>query len=251
MSELENIKDSQEVETIPTDNTTNDVEENVEQSTGEVSGEVSGEVTEPEVTEVPVVEEEQPLEEPQPIQQVDGLYYYDKLYEDGHLGQFTESTALAYAMGWQDNIIEQVNTEKGYNGWTYVKGKAPVKGLDLVKAEKLNEISAIADAFEQMKCDSMYVTSSLGFRVNADRRSLQNIENMVTLGESQQFKDYDNTFHYLSVDELKIIANEIIINGLNLYSQKFAMQQAVTSATEVETIANLDLTFNMMDFSTN
>ena len=51
MSELENIKDSQEVETIPTENTTNDVEENVEQSIGEVSGEVSsevsGEVTEP------------------------------------------------------------------------------------------------------------------------------------------------------------------------------------------------------------
>ena len=48
MSELENIENNQEVETIPTDNTTNDVEENVEQSTGEVSGEVSGEVTEPE-----------------------------------------------------------------------------------------------------------------------------------------------------------------------------------------------------------
>ena len=233
MSELENIENSQEVETIPTDNTTN-----VEQSTSDN-----------EVIEVPVVEEEQPLEEPQPIEQVEGVYYYDVMYDDGHLGQFTESTALAYAMGWQDNIIEQVNTEKGYNGWTYVKGKAPVKGLDLVKAETLNEISAVADAFEQMKCDTMFVTSSLGFRVNADRRSLQNIENMITIGESQQFKDYDNTFHYLSVDELKIIANEIIINGLNLYSQKFTMQQAVTSATEVEAIANLDLTFNMMDFT--
>ena len=52
MSELENIDNSQEVETIPTENTTNDVEENVEQSTGEVSGEVSGEVTEPEAIEV-------------------------------------------------------------------------------------------------------------------------------------------------------------------------------------------------------
>lgn len=39
MSELENIDNSQEVETIPTD-----LQENVEQSTGEVSGEVSGEV---------------------------------------------------------------------------------------------------------------------------------------------------------------------------------------------------------------
>ena len=44
MSEQENIDNSQEVETIPTDNTTKDLQENVEQSTGEVSGEVSGEV---------------------------------------------------------------------------------------------------------------------------------------------------------------------------------------------------------------
>ena len=46
MSELENIENSQEVETIPTDNTTNDLQENVEETTGEVSGEVSGEVPE-------------------------------------------------------------------------------------------------------------------------------------------------------------------------------------------------------------
>lgn len=249
MSELENIENVEEVETTPTETTTEELQENVEQSTGEVSGEVSGEVTEPEDIEVPVVEEEQPLEEPQPIQQVDGLYYYDKLYEDGHLGQFTESTALAYAMGWQDNIIEQVNTEKGYNGWTYVKGKAPVKGLDLVKAEKLNEISAIADAFEQMKCEDMYITSSLGFRVNADRRSLQNVENMVALGESQTFKDYDNQFHYLSADELKTISHEIIVNGLNLYNQKFTMQQQIATATDYDTVANVEIEFKMMDFT--
>ena len=45
MSELENIENVKEVETIPTDNK---LQENVEQSTGEVSGEV----TEPEVIEV-------------------------------------------------------------------------------------------------------------------------------------------------------------------------------------------------------
>ena len=43
MSELENIENNQEVETIPTDNTTEELQE---QSTGEVSGEVSGEVPE-------------------------------------------------------------------------------------------------------------------------------------------------------------------------------------------------------------
>ena len=35
MSENENIENNQEVETIPTDNTTNDLQENVEQSTSD------------------------------------------------------------------------------------------------------------------------------------------------------------------------------------------------------------------------
>ena len=53
MSELENIENVEDLETIPTDNTTEELQENVEETTGEVSGEVSGEVTEPEVIEVP------------------------------------------------------------------------------------------------------------------------------------------------------------------------------------------------------
>jgi hypothetical protein len=48
MENLENIQSSQEVETIPTDSTQEELQENVEETTGEVSGEVSGEVTEPE-----------------------------------------------------------------------------------------------------------------------------------------------------------------------------------------------------------
>lgn len=207
------------------------------------------EVNNEEIVDDEEIQEEQPLDEPQPIEQVAGVYYYDVMYDDGHIGQFTESTALAYSFGWQDNVIAQSDTERGYNGWLYVKGKAPVKGLDLLKAEKLAEISAVADAFEQMKCDTMFVTSSLGFRVNADRRSLQNIENMVSLGESQQFKDYDNTFHYLSAEELKVIAHEIILNGLNLYSQKFAMQQQIATATDYDTVANFEVEFKMMDFT--
>ena len=50
--ELENIENVEEVETIPTDNTTEELQENVEQSTGEVSGEVSGEVPEDNSAEI-------------------------------------------------------------------------------------------------------------------------------------------------------------------------------------------------------
>ena len=51
--ELENIENTEEVEVIPTSDTTEELQENVEETTGEDSGEVSGEVSEPVVIEVP------------------------------------------------------------------------------------------------------------------------------------------------------------------------------------------------------
>ena len=37
------------------------------------------------------------------MKQVPNTYYYEKLYDDKHLGSFTENTAVAYQLGWQDN----------------------------------------------------------------------------------------------------------------------------------------------------
>lgn len=71
------------------------------------------------------VEQENQVQE---IVQVDNTYYYDKLYDDKHLGSFTESTRLAYELGWQDNHVLITDTEVSEkNGWTYLKGYAPKK----------------------------------------------------------------------------------------------------------------------------
>lgn len=72
------------------------------------------------------------------IEQVLNTYYYDKLYEDNHLGSFTESTKLAYDLGWQDNTVAITETEVSeVNGWTYLKGYAPKKSEE----QKLNELA--------------------------------------------------------------------------------------------------------------
>ena len=79
-------------------------------------------------------------EEQQEIEQVANTYYYDKLYEDNHLGSFTESTKLAYDLGWQDNTVAITDTEvSDLNGWTYLKGYAPKKSEE----QKLNELASI------------------------------------------------------------------------------------------------------------
>ena len=78
-------------------------------------------------------------EQVQEIEQVENTYYYDKLYDDKHLGSFTESTKLAYELGWQDNHVLMSDTEvSDLTGWTYLKGYAPKKSEE----QKLNELAS-------------------------------------------------------------------------------------------------------------
>ena len=71
------------------------------------------------------------------IEQVPNTYYYDKMYDDKHLGSFTESTQLAYQLGWQDNTVAITDTEVSeLNGWTYLKGYAPKKTESMILIEQ-------------------------------------------------------------------------------------------------------------------
>ena len=84
------------------------------------------------------LEQELETQEQQEIEQVANTYYYDKIYEDYHLGSFTESTKLAYDLGWQDNTVAISDTEvSDLTGWTYLKGYAPKK----TEEQKLNELA--------------------------------------------------------------------------------------------------------------
>lgn len=212
----------------------------------------NGSETSENVSEIP--EHEIPEPEPQPNPWDDApenVYFYEKMYPDGHLGSFTQSAELAYKSGWDlENCIAIEETQQSdINGWTYRKSECPMKGLTEKKQDKLRELSRYADRFEQNKCDEMYVTSSLGFRANADRRSLQNVSNLIDIGEATQFKDYDDQFHLLGVQDLQALAIEIKKNGANLYSQKFTMQYQIANCQTESEVENFTIQFSMLDFS--
>ena len=88
------------------------------------------------------VEQIEPIESPleqevQVIEQVPNTYYSDKLYDDKHLGSFTENTQLAYQLGWQDNTVAITDTEVSeVNGWVYLKGYAPQKTESMILIEQ-------------------------------------------------------------------------------------------------------------------
>lgn len=238
-----------------TDNLTNPESENIEsvlEGSENVSDNPENQDSE-NVSEIPE-EPEIPEPEPQPNPWDDApenVYFYEKMYPDGHLGSFTRSAELAYKSGWNlENCIAIEDTQQSdINGWTYRKSECPMKGLTEKKQDKLRELSRYADRFEQNKCDEMYVVSSLGFRANADRRSLQNVSNLIDIGEATQFKDYDDQFHLLGVQDLETLGLEIKKNGANLYSQKFTMQYQIANCQTESEVENFTIQFSMLDFS--
>lgn len=109
--------------------------------------------------------------------------------------------------------------------------------------ERFNKISTTA-----------YITSSYGFRVDANEVANRNVEGLLKVmkadnEETVLFKDYDNNFHNVTLEELEKIQLEIIKNGQNLYKQKWNFISDIASMTkELEVIA-YNISYKNMDFS--
>ena len=78
------------------------------------------------------------------------VYFYEMIYEDGHLGAFTQSAELAYKSGWdiETNYIPISDTQQSdINGWTYLKSKCPHKTQEMIDRENaIQEISQLKKA---------------------------------------------------------------------------------------------------------
>ncbi len=130
-----------------------------------------------------------------------------------------------------------------------MKGYAPKKSKEQCVAERLRELDRKTSIYENSKCDEMYVTSSLGFRVNADPEAKRNIETLIEL-QVPTFRDYDNEIHTdISVQDLETIRREISLNAVNLYNQKWTMESEINSLESVEDIENYEIKFEMLDFT--
>jgi hypothetical protein len=97
------------------------------------------------------------LQEPEPLPwegaPTDRLFY-ERLYDDGHLGSFTQSAELAYKMGWdiEHNYILIADTEQSeINGWTYRKEDCPHKTQEQLDQEAVqNRIVEIQNAVQNL-----------------------------------------------------------------------------------------------------
>lgn len=157
------------------------------------------------------------------------------------------------ALGMVRKDVEQSEVD----GCWYLTAKCPhytdEEKLEKVKAEKLAELSSVADNYAQYKCPiDMYITSSTGFKVDADVCSQTNMQGLILMlgeGESCQYKDFNNEFQTVTREQLTIMVGEAKQNGLSLYNQKFTFEAQINVATSIEEVEAIEIKFKMLDFS--
>ena len=185
--------------------------------------------------------------------------FYQELKEEGDVkwlcGTVTNA-ALADRLGFLDNHMDESeltfvpSNKELTSGVYYLKDhEKPESTIEELKAKKLAEISAEAHKYSQYECGEMYLTSSKGFRINADGRAQDNIRGLIALGQPCAFKDFDNVFHEnTSIEDLNVMLYECYANGALLYQQKFEYEARVDAAKSAEDLY-FDVIFSMADFS--
>lgn len=132
-----------------------------------------------------------------------------------------------------------------------VKKEIKHKTVDELKAEKLSELKTLCHNFDdRLVNNDMFIISSLGFQVNADLRSQNNIKGLIAVNDDVvNFVDYDNEVHKLTPSDLNILLIECSKNGENLYKQKWAYVEKIKACETVEELDQINFNFTMLDFS--
>ena len=161
-----------------------------------------------------------------------GVSLIDKYKNDD-----TKLTEDLQKLGFDRGVIKELQTVTAYK--QYLNGV----------------ISAKAAKFENNLNKDMYFTSSLKFKVNGDRRTRDNLQDLITFFDAKQqegkisYRDYDNIEQKLTKENLQTILVEHVTNGQNLYKQKWEKQQKIAAANSFDELKAISTEFVMSDFS--
>ena len=137
----------------------------------------------------------------------------------------------------KDNVSE--------DGISIVLTLAEMKGF---KAQQVENATAGFDA--ERKDSGMTFKSSLGFTVDGDARSRDNLSGLINIGqEPVAFRDHNNGDHSLTLDNLKTLLREAQMNGAMLYQQKWQIQSAIEKCGTLDALRKIEIVFRMADFS--
>ena len=121
----------------------------------------------------------------------------------------------------------------------------PAPTLDEARAAALAELNA---AFAAAEAEGR-VMSSAGFVIDATERSNRDIEGLITSMEATgtqetTFCAADNSFHSVTLEQLRAMRLEVIAHGQALYTRKWTLRTAIESAQSVEAVQAVNINFD-------
>ena len=146
---------------------------------------------------------------------------------------------------WVKTPADSKDNAAGEDGIAIALTLAEMKGF---KAQQVENATAGFDA--ERKDSGMTFKSSLGFVVDGDARSRDNLSGLINIGqEPVAFRDHDNGGHSLTLDDLRTLLKEAQMNGAMLYQQKWKLQKAIADAKSLKALKAVEIVFKMADFT--
>ena len=120
-----------------------------------------------------------------------------------------------------------------------------------MKGFKLMQVENGTEGFDSKRKEpSMFFKSSLGFGVDGDARSRENLDGLAFLGsEPVAFRDHDNVDHSLNLADIETLLREARKNVALLYQQKWQIQEAIRKCETLDALKAIEIRFTMADFT--
>ena len=120
-----------------------------------------------------------------------------------------------------------------------------------LKGFKKQQVKNATEGFDSKRKDpSMFFKSSLGFNVDGDARSRDNLDGLKAIDiEPVTFRDHGNIDHSLTLANLELLIKEANMNRTQLYQQKWKLQAQIDGAKSIKELRAIEIVFRMADFS--
>ena len=169
--------------------------------------------------------------------------------------------AEAAARGYECACWEDSETPDFHRRWVKTpadsKDNVSEDGISIsltlaeMKGFKLMQVKNATEGFDSKRKDpSMFFKSSLGFSVDGDARSRENLDGLAFLGsEPVTFRDHDNVDHSLNLADIETLLREARKNVALLYQQKWQIQEAIRKCETLDALKAIEIRFTMADFA--
>ena len=169
--------------------------------------------------------------------------------------------AVAAERGYEGACYPDTETPDFHRRWVHTpadsKDNVSEDGISIsltlaeMKGFKLMQVENATTGFDAERKDSgMTFKSSLGFTVDGDARSRDNLSGLINIGvEPVAFRDHDNGDHQLSLNDLRTLLREAQMNGAMLYQQKWKLQAKIESTKSLKALKAIEIVFKMADFT--